>query len=163
FARAFNPASPLASSRTVSIGHVVIETQGPSIARITVDARHGVFDITYVDAVGLNAGSLVNPAAYTLIRGPRALHPTAVSLLSEGTVALRFGKGKKMAPGRYTLTVGSGLVKNAAGMSLDGEFRGILPSGNDVPGGDFQASFAIKGNAGRTVKGPAVVAVTIAQ
>jgi hypothetical protein len=161
YVRAFNPGLPLRSSQSVPIGRVVIETHGPRVASITPNARNGVFDISFVDAVGLDVATLLDPADYTLTAGARTLHPTAVAVVTGQTVAVTFGKATKLKPGKYTLTIDSALITNQAGVNLDGEFRGALPSGNGVPGGEFQALFTVHNNNRRTVSGPAPVVVTL--
>src|SRR5262249_19733315 len=92
---AFNPSAP-ADATSSPMGPVVVQTQGPRVGNITIDARHGLITVTYQDNVGLNAASLRDLAAYTLTEGSRTLHPTSLRDLTAGgglgtrTIALTF-------------------------------------------------------------------------
>ena len=59
-------------------------------------------------------------------------------------VVLTINGGHPLRGGTYTLTVFSGAgvrgVRDVAGNALDGEFSGIFPSGNGIPGGHFVAA-----------------------
>lgn len=68
-----------------------------------------------------------------------------------GTIAVTIGKGKKVAAGRYTLSVDSNLVQDRAGNHLAGTFNGTLPTSGG-PGSTFQAAYTVKSN--RALKGP---------
>ena len=144
---------------------MVIETSGPQVSNITYNAKQGVFDVTYVDSVGLNLGTLLSAAEYTLTQKNKVLTPTAFGIVGGNgttteTVAVVFKGAKKLKAGKQILTINSGLVQNAAGEVLDGEFRGALPSGNGAPGGNFQGRFNVNGR--HKAKGPIPVAVTVA-
>jgi hypothetical protein len=136
---------------------VIIDTQGPKIIGITFDTKHGVFDISYQDNVGLNPGSLVNSAAYTIGKGgKRGLPPTAIANITPGgpsagvqTIAVTIGNGKKIAPNKYLLTVNSLNVRDIAGNALTGTFNGTFPTGG-AQGSTFQATYTLKSN--RSVK-----------
>ena len=115
--------------------------------------------------VGLNLGTLINTADYTLSQKKKVLSPTAFGIVGGNgttteTVAVAFKGAKKLKTGQQILTINAGLVKNAAGEILEGTFRGALPSGNGSPGGNFQAVFNV--NSSHKAKGPLPVAVTVA-
>ena len=167
YVKSYSPESPASTSQTVPIGRVVIE-KGPNVAGVSFNPRLGVFDIKYVDAVGLLATSLIDPADYALAHGSRTLHPTFVRDItvpgesSTKTIAVSFSRRQTTKPGKDILTINASLAKDIAGINLDGEFRGIPPSGNDVPDSNFQAAFMVKSNNHRSVKGPAAVVMTVA-
>ena len=162
----FSPINPNFTIQTSPIGRVSIETSGPRVSNITYDAKHGVFDITFVDNVGLNLASLTNPAEYSLTQKNKTLAPSALGFLSGNgttteTMIVVFPGAKKLKPGQQVLAINSLLAHNSAGLNLDGEYRGALPSGNGAPGGNFQASFTV--NSLHKAKGPLPVAVTVAK
>ena len=63
YVKSYSPESPASTIQTVPIGRVVID-KGPKVASVSFNPRRGVFDVTYVDAVGLLAASLIDPADY---------------------------------------------------------------------------------------------------
>ena len=165
YVQSFSPSNPYFTAQTAVMGRVVIETSGPQVSNITYNAKQGVFDVTYTDKVGLNLGTLINTADYTLSQKKTVLSPTSVGVVSGNgttteTVAVVFKGAKKLKTGQQILTINAGLVKNAAGEILEGTFRGSLPSGNGSPGGNFQALFNV--NTAHKAKGPLPVAVTVA-
>ena len=149
----FDPNARATTTQTVQAGRLVIDAQGPQIAGITFDTKHGVFDVTYRDNVGLNAGSLLNLADYTISQGTKPLHPSSATIVPAGgngsnliEVAVAFNKNKKVKPAKYTLKVDSGHVQDSAGNNLDGEFNGNFPTGNGAPGGSFEGVYTVKTN-----------------
>jgi hypothetical protein len=165
YVRAFSADNPFFSAQTTPMGRVVIETSGPRVANIVYNAKQGTFNVTYADAVGLNMGSLLNPAAYTLSQGKKTLHGTVVTPVSGNgttseTVSVVVTGAKKLKTGKQLLTISGGVVQNAAGEKLDGSFRGTLPSGSGSPGTSFLANFNVTST--RKAKGPLPVAVTVA-
>jgi hypothetical protein len=101
----------------------------------------------------LNLGSLLKPADYLISQGTRAAaFPTSVVNVTpagagptEATIAVTIGKGKRLAAGRYTLTVNAGLISDLAGNALAGTFNGAFPTGG-APGGTFQGVFTLRSN-----------------
>ena len=77
-----------------------------------------------------NSGCPVDLTGATLNRTPGS---SSLSLISNGT----------LAGGSYTFTVSGSSVQDLAANLLDGEYAGSFPSGNDIPGGDFQFQFYI--------------------
>jgi hypothetical protein len=141
-------------------------TQPPTIASVSLDARRGVFNVTFRDNAALNLSSLLSTADYLINQGNKAaFHPTLVlnvspagTGLNQATIAVTIGKGKRLTPGRYTLTVNSSLVRDLAGNALAGTFNGAFPTGG-APGSGFQAVFTVKNN--RSVKGPTPAAIVV--
>lgn len=125
---------------------------GPRVTSAKVDPRAGRIVLTLGDdAAGLDGASLANLSNYQVIGpfkrfGQRLAQITGISVLPPTatgavTVTLTIGGGRRLPHGRYLLLVRSGGIADRAGRSLDGEFTGVLPSGNGVPGGDFNARF----------------------
>ncbi|MEO8495773.1 MAG: cadherin domain-containing protein, partial [Planctomycetota bacterium] len=68
------------------------------------------------------------------------------SLVVEGTRLTFIATGGALPTDTYTVHMRSaadGIVDQALGELLDGEFNGSLPSGNGVPGGDFNFTFSV--------------------
>jgi hypothetical protein len=165
YVQSFSPLNPYFTAQTALMGRVVIETSGPQVSNVTYNAKAGVFNVTFIDSVGLNLASLTSTADYTLTQKKTVLSPTSVSIVSGNgttteTVAVTFKGAKKLKVGSQVLTINAGLVHNAAGEILEGTFRGALPSGNGSPGGNFQAQFNV--NTAHKAKGPFAVPVTVA-
>ncbi len=71
------------------------------------------------------------------------------SLVVEGTKLSFIATGGALPTDTYTVTMRSasnGIVDQALGESLDGEFNGSFPSGNGVAGGDFNFTFSVTAN-----------------
>ena len=64
---------------------------------------------------------------------------------SNPTIGAVFDFGQPLPPGGYRLEIDSGGVRDLCGRPLDGEFDGLLPSGDGRPGGDFEAALATNG------------------
>lgn len=144
------PASP-----SVLIPALIVDTSGPRVAALSVDAQASQVTVVFQDAgAGLAPATLLNRAAYTLESRAdmQGVNPTLVSLGPAVTgdyttaiaVTLTF---PGLVPGRgrhYTLGVTSGGpsgISDVAGNPLDGEFSGRFPSGDGTPGGNFLANF----------------------
>ena len=133
-------------------GDSTVVGDGPRVTSATVEPRSGKIVLTFGDDVaGLDAASLADVSNYQVI-GPYSRlgrHPSRITGISvlpatatgATTVTLTIGGGRPLPHGRYILLVKSGGIIDRAGRALDGEFTGILPSGNGVPGGDFNARF----------------------
>jgi uncharacterized protein YggE len=71
------------------------------------------------------------------------------SLVVEGTTLTFIATGGALPSDTYTATLRSaanGIVDQALGEALDGEFNGTFPSGNGVAGGNFNFTFAVTAN-----------------
>lgn len=71
------------------------------------------------------------------------------SLVVEGTRLTFIATGGALPTDTYTATLRSAsnaIVDDALGELLDGEFNGTFPSGNGVPGGDFNFTFSVNAN-----------------
>ncbi|MDE2509124.1 MAG: hypothetical protein KGM43_18120, partial [Planctomycetota bacterium] len=55
------------------------------------------------------------------------------------TVVATLNHGHIIKGGYFFLTIDSGGIQDMAGNALDGEFYGDFPSGNGIPGGNFNA------------------------
>jgi hypothetical protein len=119
----------------------------PRVNSVALQPRLGRLLITYRDTLPtIDPATLFDPANIALvrIRTPRfpSLNITGAMtspLVDPKTVAFTFDNGTPLPRGQYLLTIRSGGVRNVAGAALDGEFRGVLPSGNGIPGGTFRA------------------------
>jgi FG-GAP-like repeat/FG-GAP repeat len=158
----------LASGGATSAG------DGPRVTSATVDPHAGRIVLTFGDdAAGLDASSLANLTNYDVI-GPYSQlgrHPSQITGISVSpatatgatTVALTIGGGRPFPHGRYILLVKSGGIVDRAGRALDGEYTGVLPSGNGIPGGDFQARFQFNRKALLPLAAPAPAPPVVAR
>lgn len=93
---------------------------------------------------------LLVPGEVTLIGEPQVL-PTVYQPVNSGgpsstpVIGVVYDFGAPLPRGNYRLLINSGGVRDLAGRPLDGEFTRTLPSGDGVPGGDFEASIASNG------------------
>lgn len=75
--------------------------------------------------------------------------PSSVSLSGTNPrLAVMDLAGVQSVGDRYQVTIagtGANLVLDIKGQALDGEFSGVLPSGDGVEGGDFVAEFSVEG------------------
>jgi hypothetical protein len=95
---------------------------------------------------------LVVPGEVTLIGEPQVL-PTVYEPVNSGeptstpVIGVAYDFGAPLPRGNYRLLIrsGPGGVRDLAGRPLDGEFSRNLPSGDGIPGGDFEAAIATNG------------------
>ena len=132
---------------------LIIDTSGPRVSAFGFDAATGLITVVIQDAwSGLDQASAANPANYTLV-GPNSLrgrHATPTSnpgisgfYTDAQAETIQLGSGTVLAPGRYLLKVASGGITDRAGNPLDGEFSGRFPSGDGVPGGNFEVRIIV--------------------
>lgn len=106
-------------------------------------------------SVSLRMAHAPRPAPLTLIGTPQ-VYPTDYLPLpgSPGgpapapglqTVGAVFEFGRPLPRGNYIVRIDAADVTDAAGRTLDGEYRGRFPSGDGRPGGDFVARFPTNG------------------
>jgi hypothetical protein len=125
------------------LGPLVIDTTGPAIAGITLEARRGRVLIRFRDAVGgLDPQGLLDASNYTLTasgrrRGVRT--GTSVAVVDGQTVAVTFANGRRLASGTYVLTVAARGLTDRAGNALDEQSLVDFPQINVRPGGDLVA------------------------
>jgi hypothetical protein len=144
------------SSSTVQIlpssteGQLVIDTTGPTITNVSINAAAGKVTITYRDTgTGLIPQELLNPAIY-VVKGPGGRRNVAVAMVPGGStgttsVILTLNQGQTLKNGRYSLSVlGSGIT-DAVGNSLNGTFTLGFPTGISTTRGNFDASFHVHG------------------
>ncbi|MDX2131818.1 MAG: M1 family aminopeptidase [Planctomycetota bacterium] len=85
------------------------------------------------------------PAPQVTLSGPSGAVPVSVSYNATTWRATITPQGT-LAPGAYTLTLGTGITANA--LALDGEIAGgALPSGNGLAGGAASIAFTVSGGA----------------
>jgi hypothetical protein len=103
--------------------------------------------------------STVNALTFTLVRSGGdgifddgddiALTPASVELSPVNPRLAVMDPGGIAAPeDRYRVVLkgdGPGLILSVSGVALDGDFEGVLPSGDGVQGGDFTAEFELRG------------------
>src|SRR5262249_53124581 len=147
------PAGDALGSKLVlqaPVGALIIDTPPPRVQAVTLARRAGEILITFLDSgAGLDPDGLLSASTYAVSRPARrrsSLQPIASVLdlgptAKPGTrrIALVLNGGRPLRARRYLLTIHSGRIQDLAGLALDGEFRGRLPSGNGAPGGDFVA------------------------
>ena len=170
-----NPNDPAASFR------LIVDTKGPRItgvspaegAQVTPDSVGNV-------AVALAVNENIDPASLTAgsisVRraGPDGLFGTGDDVTfafdpstvviqylhtAQGSEILRFnasilGSSGSVANDIYRVTLsgtGSAAVRDIAGNPLDGEFGGATPSGDGIPGGDFNLDFTVFSSASSKV------------
>jgi hypothetical protein len=170
-----NPAALALGSQLVlraNLGALAIDATPPRIAAVRLVRGSGRIVITFLDAgAGLDVKRLLGTSGYAVwLSSRRGLLREAISSILDlgpgkksGTrrVALVLGGERRLAPGRYVVAVDSSAIRDRAGLALDGEFRGRLPTGNGSPGGDFIAQINSNGRVtplpqtpGRTKEAP---------
>jgi hypothetical protein len=146
---------PLVHGRAAQILPSPFPTVAPRVLNSTLTPRLGQVVVAFVvDAAGINAASLANPANYFVQRlhGSSGLNLTVTSVLvapptasGTQTVTLNLDGNAPLPRGIYALTVVSGGIVDNAGVPLDGEFNRFLPSGDGHPGGNFQSLLLTNG------------------
>jgi hypothetical protein len=139
-------AAGLANSPPASLGVLDVDTAGPQITGITLDARRGRVLISFGDDVSrLDPRGLGGEANFTLSgtnrRGQvQAGRPaTAVRVLDARTVAVSFNRGRRLRAGTYVLRVTAQGLVDLAGNALDERSLVGFPQINVQPGGDLVA------------------------
>jgi Zn-dependent metalloprotease len=142
-------------------GPLVVDTQGPKVAGVTLNPATGQFRIVINDALsGVNRAQLLNGANYslTLRSGNRsqAVPLTGLTLTPSApngpqTLLANFAAGKKLKNGTFVLTLNSGGITDSAGNQLDERFFVPFPSVYNLPGQNYIAQFTING---RSANGP---------
>ncbi|HKM53562.1 MAG TPA: Ig-like domain-containing protein [Isosphaeraceae bacterium] len=129
-----------------------IDTVGPRVSGMVFDPSTGIITVVISDAwSGLYQNSLLDPTNYVIM--PRrnligsnsrlpSLNPAISGFYTNAQSATLQFKAPITA-GSYLFEVKSGGVIDQAGNPLDGEFKGSLPSGNGVPGGNFIAQLTV--------------------
>lgn len=99
-----------------------------------------------MDPAGVNAGFLdlraSGPDGNFGTADDRVVTLVAVQFDARNT-RLDLDFGAPLPVGRYRLTLNAAKFRDPGGNPLDGEFSGILPSGNGAPGGDFATEFEV--------------------
>ena len=137
-----------------AIQPLTIDTVGPKVTEIFFNRLTGQVLIAFQDNLsGLDQTSIVDGANYSLTGhsllrgnpGPRNLLATSIVATPGATatdselVTITINGGRQIRGGLYQFLARSGGIRDVAGNALDGEFYGYLPSGNNIPGGDFSA------------------------
>jgi hypothetical protein len=130
-------------------GPLVIDTVGPKVTSVTFNRLNGGLNITFQDdRTGMDQLSVRDGANYQLTKPHVKVGNILVTALatlpppspsSPQPVMATINSGQRLKGGTYYLTIKSGGIEDVAGNALDGEFYGYFPSGNNIPGGDFQA------------------------
>jgi hypothetical protein len=152
---ATNPAADALGSKLVlqaPVGTLIIDTTAPRVQAVHLNRRAGEILITFLDSgAGLDPTGLFAASSYGVSLG--SAPQTISSVLDFGPtakpgtrqIALVLNGGRRLGKGRYVLTIRASAIQDLAGLALDGEFRGRLPSGNGAPGGDFRARIDSRG------------------
>jgi hypothetical protein len=143
-------------------GLLVIDTTGPKVSGIKFDRSTSKITITLQDhGGGLDQSTLLDGSSYRFWRpGVKRgdVLVTGVTMSSQATsntgqtVSLILNNGKRIKNGSIFGTVVSGGIRDIAGNALDGEFYGTLASGNNKPGGDFQARIDLLRNGSMSLR-----------
>jgi hypothetical protein len=133
-------------------GLLTIDTAGPQVTALRFYPHSGEIDVTFADGIsGMDPVQLDDPLSFLLTRRQRPVTSYPVNLVvppvgvagNPETVVLVVNRGRPLGTGAYHLTILSGAqaagIRDRAGNALDGEFYGAFPSGNHLPGGNFQA------------------------
>ncbi|MGP0062328.1 MAG: beta strand repeat-containing protein [Isosphaeraceae bacterium] len=141
---------------TASLGTVVIDNVGPVISNLTFDRFSDTVTVTYQDNLsGLDYASIANSSFYHMsakplasdVPVPKLLLPTSILITPGATpsspevVQVVFNNGHAVRGGRYLIEIDSGTgdtgIQDIADNALDGNFYGVFPSGDAIPGGNF--------------------------
>ncbi|HUG67973.1 MAG TPA: cadherin domain-containing protein, partial [Pirellulaceae bacterium] len=113
-------------------------TSSGFVAELSAEIRESVLNLYDTESQALGAADVTLTGNVTgNVRG---------SLVVEGTTLTFIATGGALPTDTYTATLRSasnGIVDQALGELLDGEFNGTFPSGNGVPGGDFNFTFSV--------------------
>ncbi|SIN74758.1 hypothetical protein SAMN05444166_0611 [Singulisphaera sp. GP187] len=128
-------------------GPLVVDTTGPRIVGLTVDALSSQIRVSFGDNLsGLDPRGAVASNVVSLQRLVRsransiAVWPLAVA---DGVNSVLLGLSRPLGNGRYAFRILASGVRDLAGNALDGEFNGGFATGNGQPGGDFAATFQV--------------------
>jgi hypothetical protein len=154
FGRPSTPFTQLLPSATQ--GSIVIDTQGPRVAGLTLVPSMGVFLVTFQDDLGgLNEAALMNGANYSLsmpfVKGDPTFTTTAVvttpatSPTAAQVVAVKFNTPAKLKPGNYVITISEAGITDLAGNNLVERFFIPLPSHGYRPGQNYEAQINYNG------------------
>jgi hypothetical protein len=143
-------------------GALVIDTQGPRVAGVTLIPTTGQFVITFQDDLsGLNQAAVLAGANYSLsmpfVKGAPTFFATAISTVPQSdptaaqVVAVHFNTPAKMKKGNYVLTISQAGITDAAGNTLVERFFIPLPTHGYRPQQNYQSQ--INDN-GRTASSP---------
>jgi hypothetical protein len=150
------PAVLLPDSRR-GIGPLTIDTVAPRITKLVICPSTSRILVTFADdRSGLDPTTVTESNNFRLVTSSMQPIPlyriTSASTVSPAgsnapdTMALATNFGGRSCGGRTLLfTVVSGGVSDVAGNALDGEFRSHLPTGNNIPGGNFQIRIVTNG------------------
>ncbi len=144
----------------ISGGDLLIDTVAPRVQGVQLDPKTGQVYVVYIDqgGAGMGQASITDVANYAFDKlythAPRAFAVSSVTGLNNNigsptapqTVVVNVFKGKGLKHGRYLFGIVSGGVTDVAGNPLDGEFVNGFPSGDGVPGGNFQSEFLNNGH-----------------
>ena len=131
-------------------GPLVIDTVGPKVtdvsfdrlgSRITVglqDDRSGLDQATVIDGANYRLTKPHSFAKAFIVTGLTTAGPGGPTGVEAVTLTMN-GAKHKLPHGVYTFLIRSGGIQDVAGNALDGEFYGFYPSGNNRPGGNFEA------------------------
>ncbi len=145
-ARAFNRAGrPTSPDATLTgTAPLVIDTTGPQVANVQLEAARGQLRVTVRDTGGgLSPLTLANPFNYALTVGGRTIFPTGVALGAAAgdsqQVIVTFNNGRRLAGGNYVTTLSGVGLGDAAGNPLSERFFVTFPAINVRPGSNFVA------------------------
>lgn len=130
-------------------GPLVVDTTGPRLVGLSLDARTATLQLNLGDNLsGLDPRGVLGTSGLSVQRlagGKARSTAVAVQPLSVGDAgaSLRFGLGRSLPNGRYTLRLQAIAVRDLAGNALDGEFAGAFATGNGQAGGDFNARIQV--------------------
>ncbi len=133
---------PLQSREVLAVAvDAFMPTPSGFVAELSAEIQQSVLNLYDTESHALGAADVTLTGNATgNVRG---------SLVVEGTKLTFIATGGALPTDTYTVTMRSasdGIVDQALGESLDGEFNGSFPSGNGVAGGDFNFTFSVTAN-----------------
>ncbi len=134
---------------------LVVDTHGPRVSKVAVDARTGQVNVTLTDdGSGLLPSALANAGNYSLsLIGGRSSQTLRVSDLSirpstpntTQTATLTFGGLRRFAAGDYVIEISAPGLTDRAGNVLDERYYVPFPGLYTQPGQNFVAEFSSNG------------------
>jgi photosystem II stability/assembly factor-like uncharacterized protein len=150
---------------TATEGRLVIDTSGPRINNVAIDAPVGQILLNLAEnGSGLNTRQLMNPATY-IVTGPSGRRDAHVALAllpgdanGSTNLALTLDGGRALRRGRYIVRIRAGALGDVAGNPLNGSLYFGFPTGSGTSSGDFMMAFQTDGVSATTPTLPGFIA-----
>jgi hypothetical protein len=152
------------AAASVNLGTLQIDTQGPTVAGVTLTPGAQQLRVTFQDTgSGVNPASIANAGNYVLssvVKGKlRSIAPVTVQTVAgpgsgQLTEIITYNSGRKLAAGTYVVTLNAPGLTDRAGNSLVETRFVTFPQTGNVPNPDYVAQFNV--NKRLAVTGPFV-------